>query len=472
MKKRLLCMMLCLSSIFYTGVQSISYSYAEDMFSDGTEDIENNAENAEVNSSVETVQSNSEIEDQDSFDDVSPDSNTEDEVNATEVNATEVNATEVNATDVIETDNYQSGYLEEVSSFQWENNKNVQNIILSDTYRVERESNIFYLTATITPSDAANQRINWSSSNPSVATVDQDGQVIVWKSGRAVITATAMDGSNVSASCTVVSGYYISYKMNGGKNNSENPTFYEGVRIPLKNPTRKGYVFKGWYENEYYEKFMKSIPSNLVWHICLEAKWEKAKPKKPVIISCKRTGKQSVVKFRVNGKASGYQIVYASDKNFRKNRKVIRTKYKSTVLKKLALDKDYYVKVRGYRKDSTGRIIYGNYSSVKMVGYEGGSSNLQTPVVSVNYNGGYIDGTGDDCIYIKIKQTGNKASYEYIYKNEVVYRGKNLTIDQNGSFRDDVWIFWLENPSVLKIKLIGGKSYSLYKISGPNSLRI
>ena len=58
------------------------------------------------------------------------------------------------------------------------------------------------LTATVTPDNAANKNITWSSSNSSVATV-VDGTVTAVANGTADITATAADGSGVSAKCSV-----------------------------------------------------------------------------------------------------------------------------------------------------------------------------------------------------------------------------------------------------------------------------
>ena len=60
------------------------------------------------------------------------------------------------------------------------------------------------LTATITPSsDVINNTLIWSSSNTSVATVDQNGLVTAKKLGTATITAEATDGYGVNASCDV-----------------------------------------------------------------------------------------------------------------------------------------------------------------------------------------------------------------------------------------------------------------------------
>ena len=43
--------------------------------------------------------------------------------------------------------------------------------------------------------------------------------------------------------------YQITYNLNGGKNNKKNPKTYKitSKTIKLSNPSKKGYVFKGWY---------------------------------------------------------------------------------------------------------------------------------------------------------------------------------------------------------------------------------
>ena len=59
------------------------------------------------------------------------------------------------------------------------------------------------LTATILPSTVAVTTVNWTTSNPSVASVDAQGNITALTVGQTTIKATTTDGTNLSASCLV-----------------------------------------------------------------------------------------------------------------------------------------------------------------------------------------------------------------------------------------------------------------------------
>ena len=59
------------------------------------------------------------------------------------------------------------------------------------------------LSVTVVPDNASNKTVLWSSSDTSIAKVDDKGLVTVQKEGKAIITATAADGSGVKATCEV-----------------------------------------------------------------------------------------------------------------------------------------------------------------------------------------------------------------------------------------------------------------------------
>ncbi len=75
--------------------------------------------------------------------------------------------------------------------------------------------NTAVLTATVTPADAIDKAVTWASGNPSVAAVDQNGNVTAVGNGSAVITVTTTDGG-YTASCTVTVMTYSSGSTGGG----------------------------------------------------------------------------------------------------------------------------------------------------------------------------------------------------------------------------------------------------------------
>lgn len=222
------------------------------------------------------------------------------------------------------------------------------------------------LTATVSPSNATNQKVVWTSSNSRVATVN-NGTVTAKGPGTVVIKATAADGSGKSASCTITVAYNITYGLNGGKNHKANPTSYYKQTFTLKPPAREKYLFQGWYTDKWYKKRITKITSNQTGNLTLYAKWKKVYLGKGKLTSLKnKKGRKLVVKCKSVSGAGGYQIVAATNRKFRSNKKTITTTKRTATLKKLK-KRTYYVKVRAYRKDSTGKKIYGKYSSVRKV---------------------------------------------------------------------------------------------------------
>ena len=65
-------------------------------------------------------------------------------------------------------------------------------------------NNSAQLSATITPGNATLSDIYWVSDNPAIASVDQNGKVTGLKTGRTTITAMAIDGSGVKATCLIL----------------------------------------------------------------------------------------------------------------------------------------------------------------------------------------------------------------------------------------------------------------------------
>ncbi|WP_125144430.1 Ig-like domain-containing protein [Clostridium transplantifaecale] len=71
------------------------------------------------------------------------------------------------------------------------------------------------LTATVSPADATNKAVSWSSGNTEAVTVDGNGNVRAVGNGTAVITATTADGGH-TATCTVTVSTYSGGSSGGG----------------------------------------------------------------------------------------------------------------------------------------------------------------------------------------------------------------------------------------------------------------
>lgn len=65
------------------------------------------------------------------------------------------------------------------------------------------EGKSYSLSAAVSPADATDKSLYWGSSNPDIATVDQNGKVTGKAPGVCTIFAQAQDGSKVFAACTV-----------------------------------------------------------------------------------------------------------------------------------------------------------------------------------------------------------------------------------------------------------------------------
>ena len=77
----------------------------------------------------------------------------------------------------------------------------VTEIVLSDSEKTLTVGKSFTLAATVKPDDAFDRTVTWSSSDPSVATVDENGTVTAIAEGEVIITAESADG--VKAECRV-----------------------------------------------------------------------------------------------------------------------------------------------------------------------------------------------------------------------------------------------------------------------------
>ena len=157
----------------------------------------------------------------------------------------------------------------------------------------------------------------------------------------------------------------VYFNANGGTVTVTSKTYNtETAYGVLPKAKRKGYKFNGWYTKTVGGKKKKagSIVAS-VKPTTLYAQWTKisvGKAKKPKL-SDYWLGKMSVEIQELSG-VKNYQIRYSLKKSM-KGSKLKTTNKLTKVLTKLKKGKRYYVQIRGYMKDSTGKKIYGKWSN-------------------------------------------------------------------------------------------------------------
>lgn len=129
-----------------------------------------------------------------------------------------------------------------------------------------------------------------------------------YKCGETVSKLTASDGKTlVFNAIWTANKYKVSYQLDGGKNHEANPnSFVVGTRVTLKNPTKAGYVFKGWTGPGYSNATKNAVISldnikNVI--LSAEKEAEKSGTKTSVKLTYKANWetKKWIIKFTRNG---------------------------------------------------------------------------------------------------------------------------------------------------------------------------
>ncbi|MGM9727549.1 MAG: Ig-like domain-containing protein, partial [Prevotella sp.] len=78
-----------------------------------------------------------------------------------------------------------------------------ESLTLNNSELTLNEGETYQLTYTVLPETADAPTVEWTSSNPEIATVDENGKVTAIALGSATITVKTTDGTDISASCNV-----------------------------------------------------------------------------------------------------------------------------------------------------------------------------------------------------------------------------------------------------------------------------
>ncbi|MFR5030345.1 MAG: InlB B-repeat-containing protein [Blautia hansenii] len=232
--------------------------------------------------------------------------------------------------------------------------------------------------------------------------------------------------------------YKITYNLDGGKNNSENPSSYNVLYgVSLKNPTKTGYIFNGWYDgdkkvtginegkkatftsvDQMYDELSKRQTGNIV----LTAKWS------PITYTIKYNGNGAT-----SGSTADSTHVYDVAKNLTAN----------------GFEKIGYTFTGWNTKPDGSGTAYKDKQSVKnLTSVNGGIITLYAQwrvnklYIQYNVNGGSFSSTNAN---LTVDSQG------YVLKNG----SKNLSIYNYGDSMDANGLANWDNPSYINAKKTG-----------------
>ena len=128
-----------------------------------------------------------------------------------------------------------------------------------------------------------NRKLTFTSSNENVATIDELGNIKAITVGTTTIetVVSSLYDEGVSKTYKLVIEvkdltFAINYALDGGTNSEKNPNEYVPEKLPLllENPTKSGYKFVGWYDNENLTgEAITEISAGTMGDVTLYAKW-------------------------------------------------------------------------------------------------------------------------------------------------------------------------------------------------------
>lgn len=167
-----------------------------------------------------------------------------------------------------------------------DNNIAVTGVKLDVTQKDLSIGALLQVTATITPQDASNKEVSWTSANNDVATVDQNGKITAIAPGTTTINVNTDDG-DFSASCSikVLSTFAVNFETDGGTAINFLSVEEGSKATKPADPEKTGHTFGGWYTDQNF---------TIAWDI--------TKPvTAPITIYAKWTTNSYTLSFNVNG---------------------------------------------------------------------------------------------------------------------------------------------------------------------------
>lgn len=229
--------------------------------------------------------------------------------------------------------NYHKGFILETKAAYSVSGVSLTKTAMSFSKKGEQQT----IKATISPANATNITVNWKSSNPSVATVDQNGKVTAVSNGTANITVTTQDG-NKTGTCKVTVN--IPKPVEPTKPVTPDKPSVSATSIKLNKPSLtlykgKTYTLKATVKPKTYNSGIK---------------WSSSASKYATVSG----------KGKITAKKSGRTVITAQTKNGKKATCIIKVKERKATKVKLSrksltlkVGRKYALKATVYPKNTT-----------------------------------------------------------------------------------------------------------------------
>lgn len=299
-----------------------------------------------------------------------------------------------------------------IQIYMLDNGKHPDGVTLNETSLEIMENSTATLVATITPEDAGNKGVTWSSSNTTVATVDK-GVVTAVAPGDATITVTTKDGG-ITATCKVnvisLPKYDIACEVPGGHGSvTANPTSAKvGDIVTITVSADEGYELKTLVaEGNTFKKELSTIDNTFEMpneDVTVSAEFKEKGITKTIVInktSSGVTGTYTDPTFTIGG-ISFYAKQWCSSSDF--------------IQAKASQSPSVYntTAIPGYIKSIT--VVTGSGKTARAVTVYGGTSSEPTNQITspTTAQTMIFDFTGKEYTYFKLCTPGNACYFDNI----------------------------------------------------------
>ena len=260
----------------------------------------------------------------------------------------------------------------------------VQEVVINVPTTTLYRGETIQLQAVVSPINASNPSITWSSSNEAVATVDANGIVAAKSKGTVVISAVA--GNGITASCNLsvfVRTVALQLSQNQIDMHIGDVMALSVAAIPLdatdiiywksSNDKVVSVIDGTLYANHEGNAIVSAYTGTGVSAECNVSVWNTQKQgSTPTVVTRakikslkNKSGKKLVLLIVPDQNASKYEVQYSTKKNFVKYTKKETSSTKISI-KNLNKGKKYFVRVRSIYQQN-GKKVYGNWSKVKKI---------------------------------------------------------------------------------------------------------